>query len=137
MRTFFDSSAFAKRFVEEAGSGEVDRICGRTSALGLSVLCIPEILSALNRRKREKSLTARQYSLAKDRLLDDVHDAEVIQLTPPVIAAAASLLETNDLRAMDALHITCALEWEPDLFVSSDKAQLKAAKRSGLRTKQV
>jgi len=56
MKTFFDSSAFAKRVIEEEGSNEVDRICRNTSTLGLSIICIPEIISALNRRVREKKV---------------------------------------------------------------------------------
>jgi len=57
MKTLFDSSAFAKRYVEEVGSREVDALCVATSALALSVVCVPEIISALNRRLREKRLS--------------------------------------------------------------------------------
>ena len=40
------------------------------------------------------------------------------------------LLETNILRAMDALHVACALEWPVELFATADIRQLKAAKMS-------
>jgi predicted nucleic acid-binding protein len=46
-------------------------------------------------------------------------------------------LEDNALRAMDALHIACALEWRAELFVSSDKQQIMAAEKSGLITKLI
>jgi hypothetical protein len=39
----------------------------------------------------------------------------------------------NVLRAMDALHIACALEWKADLFITSDKKQLDAAMQAGLQ----
>jgi len=35
---------------------------------------------------------------------------------------------------MDAFHVACALEWSADLFVTSDKRQLIAAKNAGLLT---
>jgi predicted nucleic acid-binding protein len=38
---------------------------------------------------------------------------------------------------MDALHVASALEWGADLFASSDRRQLAAAKKAGLRTKLV
>jgi predicted nucleic acid-binding protein len=38
---------------------------------------------------------------------------------------------------MDALHIGCALEWEAELFVSSDKRQILAAKKAGLKVVSV
>jgi len=67
-------------------------------------------------------------------LLEDVHDATVIQLTSAVISHSVKLLEKNVLRAMDAFHVACALEWQADLFVTSDKKQLLAAKNAGLLT---
>jgi len=133
MRTCFDSSAFAKRSIEEAGSAKVESICSRATELGLSVLCVPEILSALNRRRREGNLTAAQYRQAKQRLIADVRDADIIQLTPSVIATSIEVLEAGPLRGMDALHIAGAIEWGAELFVSADKAQLKAAKKAGLK----
>ena len=48
MRLFLDSSAFAKRFVNEAGSQDVERLCSLADELALSVICVPEIVSALN-----------------------------------------------------------------------------------------
>jgi len=134
VKTLIDSSAFAKRYIEEAGSQAVDDICRRTTVLALSVLCVPEVVSALNRRVREKQLSRAAYVAAKSRLSADVADAVVIELTPDVISRAVFLLETNDLRAMDALHVACALEWGAERFVSADERQIRAASRSGLRT---
>lgn len=134
MKTFFDSSALAKRYVEEAGSQAVDDICERATTLALSVLCVPEIISALNRRLREKRLTRQNYSTAKSRLSMDVADAAVIDLTPEVVSRSILLLETNDLRTLDAIHVACALEWGAEEFVSADERQVKAARKSGLKT---
>lgn len=137
MKTFLDSSAFAKRFVEEAGSDKVEKTCAQASELGLSVICVPEIISALNRRLRERSLTDVQYETAKNQLLEDVRDADIINLAVNVLTSAINVLETNPVRAMDALHIACALEWGAEMFVSSDRKQIRAARRAGLRTHEV
>jgi len=137
VKTFFDASAFAKRYVEENGSQLVDDICQETSELSLSVICVPEIISALNRRIREKRLSRRDYATIKQRISDDVRDAVIINLTPEVIATSTTLLEDSPLRAMDALHVACALEWGAELFVSSDKQQITAAKKAGSQTKYV
>jgi predicted nucleic acid-binding protein len=59
--------------------------------------------------------------------LDDVRDATVLQITPSVVSGSVKLLEGNVLSALDALHVACALEWQVDLFVTSDKRQFKAA----------
>jgi len=137
VKTFFDASTFAKRYVEENGSQLVDDICQEASELSLSVICVPEIISALNRRIREKCLSHQDYVAVKQYLSDDIRDAVIINLTPEVIATSTSLLEASPLRAMDALHIACALESGADLFVSSDKRQITAARKAGLQTKYV
>ena len=137
MKVYLDSSSFAKRFIDEVGSDKVEAICAEATDLGLSVLCVPEIVSALNRRRRERTLTQGQYDISMRRLIEDVRDANIINLTTSVIASAITVLEASPVRTSDALHIACALEWEAELFASSDKRQLSAAKRAGLKTKAV
>lgn len=137
MQTFFDSSAFAKRYVEEPGSEAVDALCMGATELALSVVCIPEILSALNRRVRERNLSARQYRTAKEALFEDIRDAVIVTLTPDVLSTCTTILEASPVRAMAALHVACALRWGADVFVSADERQVAAAKKAGLRTKLV
>ncbi len=137
MKTFFDSSAFAKRYVEEIGSQLVDDICLNAKTVSLSVICAPEIISALNRRVREKSLSLQDYFTIKQHLSDDIRDAVIVNLLPEVIVTSTKLLEASPLRAMDALHVACALVWNAELFVSSDKQQITAAKKAGLKIRFV
>ena len=137
MKAYFDSSSFAKRFIDEEGSDRVETICAQATELGLSVICVPEIVSALNRRRREHTLTRGQYALAKRRLLQDVRNADIINLTASVIGSSITILEASSVRTLDAMHIACAIEWDADLFVSSDNRQLAAAKKAGLKTKTI
>ena len=137
MKTFFDSSGFAKRYVEESGSQVVDSLCQEATEVALSVLCVPEIVSALNRRVREGLLTPREYAEAKQYLSQDIRDAVIVNLVPQVVSTCTKILEASPVRAADALQIACALEWETELFVSADKKQISAAKKAGLHTKRV
>jgi len=137
VKTFFDSSAFAKRYVDEPGSEAVESLCAAATELALSIVCIPEIISALNRRVRERSLSASQYDAAKENLSADLRDAAIVNLTPYVISTCTTILEASPVRAMDALHIACAVQWGADLFVSADKRQVSAARKAGLRTRLV
>jgi uncharacterized protein len=95
MKLLVDSSAFAKRYVREVGSEKLDDILQNASELALCVILLPEIISGLNRRLREGALTGKNYQKAKKFLMDDVHDATVLQLTPAVISKAVKLLENN------------------------------------------
>jgi predicted nucleic acid-binding protein len=135
MRPFFDSSAFAKRFIEEQGSEEVEQICMDSQSIGLSSLCLPEIVSALNRRIRENSISKKDYLSIKQRLITEIEDIDIINVLPEIVSKTILLLEKNSLRTIDAIHISSAIMWEPDLFISADKRQIIAAKKSGLKTK--
>ena len=137
MKLLVDSSAFAKRYVFEDGSEIIDHLLQKASQLALCTILVPEIISGLNRRQREKFLSAQDYRKVKKQLMEDVHDAVVLQVTPAVISRTVKLLETNVLRAMDALHVACALEWQAELFATADKRQLKAAKNAGLLTEYI
>lgn len=132
MRVFFDSSAFVKRFVQEVGSEQADMACTAASALGLSVICVPEMLSALNRKVREGVLLQADYSELKQAIAQDIADAQIVNLGTDVLRHTVVLLEQNTLRSLDAMHIACALEWGAERFVSADKRQLKAAQNAGL-----
>lgn len=137
MKLSVDSSSFAKRYVQEIGSEDLERFLENASELAFSVVLVPEIISGLNRRLREHVLTLADYRAAKRQLLDDVSDATVLQITPSVVSRSVKLLENNALRAMDSLHVACALEWRADLFITSDKKQFTAARNSGLRVEYI
>ncbi|MCA1795199.1 MAG: type II toxin-antitoxin system VapC family toxin [Desulfobacteraceae bacterium] len=137
MKLICDSSAFAKRYVLEDGSEILDHLLQRASQLGLCTIVLPEIISGLNRRRREQLLSLDDYRTIKKNLIEDIHDAIVLQVTPSVISHSVNLLETNTLRAMDALHIACALEWQAELFATADRRQLTAAQNAGLLTEYI
>ena len=133
MKVFFDTSAFVKRYVEESGTERVIEICDQAERLVLCVICLPEMISTLNRLVREGKLQGGDYQKMRDLILKEIEDAEICYVTPEVVTQTIRCLENNTLRAMDALHLGCALVVEPDLFVSSDQRQIEAAKREGLK----
>src|SRR5215207_292841 len=93
VNVFFDSSALAKRYIEEKGSDQVQAILSSASTLAVSVICVPEIVSALCRRRRERKLSIEEYRNARASVISDIDDATVIGLTEEVIAQAVALLE--------------------------------------------
>jgi predicted nucleic acid-binding protein len=133
VRVFFDSSAFVKRYVGEAGTDEVLHWCDRASEIGLSAIALTEVISAFCRLRRKGSISDAQYRQLKALLLADIEDAAICDMTPAVLAQAISSLETNVLRGMDAIHIGSAVALKADVFVSADQRQRDAAARAGLR----
>lgn len=137
MKVFFDSSALAKRYIDEKGSDKVEEICRKTDTLTVSIICLSEIISALNRLRREKILNTNQYKKIKSALIKDLETADLYNISSRVIQLSIDLLERYTLRAMDSFHIGCAIIADVDLFVSADQRQLVAAKKAGLKIQRV
>lgn len=133
MRVFFDTSAFVKRYVSEAGTDSVLKWCDQATEIILSGIALPEIISAFCRLHREGIITDTQYRQLKTLLLADIEDAAICDLTPTVLRQAILSLEKNALRGMDAIHIGSAVALKADVFISADKRQLDAAASAGLR----
>jgi len=137
MRVFFDSSAFAKRYVSEEGTDAVVQWCDRAAEIALSGIALPELISAFCRLRRESKISEAQYQQLKDSLLADIEDAAICDLTPIVLAHSIASLERNTLRGMDAIHIGSAVAMQADLFVSADARQCAAAAAAGLQVAAV
>ena len=133
MRVFFDTSALAKRYVEEDGSEQVRALCAEADALGFSVLVLPELISTLCRLVREGRLSGRDYRSLKSAVHADLSDADLCDLSQEAFEKTLICLERHPLRAFDALHVGIALVYQPDLFVSADRRQVEAAGREGLK----
>ena len=133
MRVYFDSSAFAKRFINEAGTTEVLSWCERADEIALSIIAIPELISAFCRLQRDNRLLEPQYREIKRDLMEDIADAIVCDTTPSVIQHAVRVLEMTSLRGMDAIHIGAALACHADAFVSADRRQCSGAEAAGLQ----
>lgn len=137
MRVFFDSSAFVKRYVSEAGTEAVLAWSDRASEIDLSGIALPEIISAFCRLRREGKIDDTQYRQLKSLLLADIEDVAICDLTPEVLAQSIASLETNVLRGMDAIHIGSAVALKAEVFISADQRQREAAARAGLRVEAV
>jgi predicted nucleic acid-binding protein len=137
VKAYFDSSALVKRYVTEKGTDAVLAICGEADELGLSVIGYPEIISALCRLRREHKITGPQYLATKQVIARDLRDAVLCNVSESAVVQCILLLEENPLRALDAIHVAAALEWEADLFVSGDGNQIKAAKKAGLMVRTI
>lgn len=134
MRAYLDTSALTKRYIREQGSDLIDDLFLELDSVVVNSICLPEIISALSRLRREKSLNANEYNRCKRAAIEDVSLFEVCQLSSEVLRTTIDVLEHSELRAVDALHVACAIESKVSRFVSSDKKQLLTAKKFNLKT---
>jgi len=137
MRVYFDSSALAKKYIEEPGMDEVKDKCGQAEEVLVSGICLPEIVSAFCRLRREGRMPEAIYRRLRDELAMDLTQATVIDPGFEVLAEAVACLEKTALRTLDAIHAASARHAQCDLFVSADKRQCEFVRSLGMKAEWV
>ncbi|MGH9898913.1 MAG: type II toxin-antitoxin system VapC family toxin, partial [Pyrinomonadaceae bacterium] len=107
-----------------------------------SSLSLVEVYSVLNRRRRELSLSAVDYSQITSGFKNIcTAEYQIIEFLLPVSDRARLLLETYPLRAGDAIQLSSALianatlqqnQFSSLIFLASDARLVNAAKAEGL-----
>ena len=106
---FWDSSALTPLLVDEGDSEIRERQLQDDSVVLVWYGTPAEIESALNRRKREKSMTAESAAVARQRFAQLAETWIEVQATHTVRERAMRLLRVHPLRAADAFQLAAAL----------------------------
>lgn len=142
MWAYFDASALVKRYVNEPGRREVLRLLRRYEVVTSAIVPV-ELRSALRRRVAEGTLDDERVPEILERVATDRGFWALIDVSTDVLAAAETLVATQPLRALDAIHVASAqlfarrIAVPKLLFVSADARQTAAAAAVGMTTKRV
>jgi predicted nucleic acid-binding protein len=133
---YFDTSVLVKRYVEEEGAAQARARLRRHRFLSSAILPL-EAIAALRRRRAAGELAGHDHAAIVVRLRQERREWELVELTADVLARAERLAEEHDLRALDAVHVASALEFEAAIggripFVTADRRQRDAAEQLGL-----
>lgn len=141
---FCDASALVKRYASETGSAWIIRMTEPASGntVYLARITRVEVVSAITRRAGEGTLSATDGAAGIANLNDDfVRHYRVVEMTPPLIDRAVSLVQTYGLRAYDAVQLAALLEINDDratlglsgvTLISADRALNAAAIAEGV-----
>lgn len=134
---YLDSSALVKRYVEETGSAEVDRLVADAPHVATSRLAYPEILSALHRKARLRELTAKKLDDALSALEADWESLIILEFPDALRPLLRKAIRRHPIRGADAIHLVSAMwlrsELKSDLlFACSDTRLLDAARAEKL-----
>ncbi len=142
MRVFFDTSALVKLFVPEAGTDEMNAMLAQAGMeIWISALAPVEFHSMAWRRHREGQLDAVRVTALLDTLDEQLHEWQVVGLTPSVLQGARELLAAHAgqhaLRTLDALQLAsfgALLEDGPATFGCADSRLCAVAALRGHAT---
>jgi predicted nucleic acid-binding protein len=139
---YFDTSALAKRYIDEAGRHEALQLLRRHTFVASAVLPI-ELRGALKRRVAEGTIDAARVPAILSRVAADRAHWTLVEVGAEVLAAAETLVATRPLRTLDAIHVASAqlfasrMSLPALLFVSADRRQTEAAAEVGLTVRHI
>ena len=136
MRIFLDTSALAKRYVQEPGSGELSELLTSiTSEIFISTLAFVEFASAMGRKLRNKEIAKARVGEAIKELEEDWYKVFAkIPLEDILAEKAAAIALEHSLKGADAVHLASAQAIGVELFVASDNKLILVAKKMGINS---
>jgi len=134
---YIDTSALAKRYIDEAGSDDFDAFLGRWPRALISRLAVVELRCLLQRRQRAAQIDATYERAALADFADDIRSGffQVEPLADRHAVIAYDLigrLSGHPLRSLDALHLAVALSTGATVLASADRAMARAAGALGI-----
>jgi predicted nucleic acid-binding protein len=133
---YFDTSAFLKLVVEEAGSDQAIEIWRAAETPVSSVFLYPESRAALAQAERLARLSPARGRDARAEFEALFADVGLVAASADLLRRAGDLAETHALRGYDAVHLASALAIADDrtVMVTSDRHLRTAARDLGLAT---
>jgi predicted nucleic acid-binding protein len=110
---FFDSSALVKRHVNESGSRWVRSLTHVKAdhTIYLSRITTVEIVSAITRRQRGRSLSVAQGAAILGHFRRHLAQRyNILELTPSLLVDAMTMARKHGLRAYDAVQLAAVIE---------------------------
>ena len=140
MFLYLDTSALVKRYIEEAGSQDVDAVMRDAIGAGTSMITRTEVAAALARAVREGRLSEDGGQEAHQGFRDEWPDFGRVSVTDALAARAGDLAWRYALRGYDAVQLAAALLCQETfetlkervLFASFDERLREAAGEAGL-----
>ncbi len=140
---FLDTSAIVKRYCLEQGQSWVRSLCNpmQGHVLFISQAALVEVVTAFCRKAYLRDISITQRNEFIDAFRADCKDSYIIEpVTDDIYIAAGNLCRIYNLRAYDAVQLSCALntrkdaladQMSPPIFICADKRLVEFACAEG------
>lgn len=138
--SFLDTSALAKRYLDESKAEFVHQVMQQSEILLISDLAEIEMSSVIERAKRESRINSPLYRDLSAKMEKDLSQEpfRAIAISKDLLSLAKRLLRQRRLRVADSIQLASAITAQkgfgiPIHFLSFDHALTDAAKLEGLK----
>lgn len=137
MILYLDTSALAKKYIQEQGSDEVLSWMDDADLIGTAIVTRAEIAATLTRAVKASRLPKQGVNQTLEDFRSDWRHFHRVSIDEELIARADLLACDFGLRGYDAIHLACGVTWQsalelPVTFATFDIELATAAKKAGL-----
>lgn len=134
MKAFIDTSALVKKYIQENGSDNFDKILAGVNDVGVAPIYWLELNSAVARRLKDKSLTKSQAEFILQESRTDLNYFQIVVWNEQLENQSSTLIHTYRLKTLDSIQLACARLSECDMFITSDQTLASAARLEHIKT---
>ncbi|MCF6334829.1 MAG: type II toxin-antitoxin system VapC family toxin [Spirochaetales bacterium] len=127
MVIFMDTSALAKRYIEENGTEEVLGYFNELNRIILSSITPIEISSVFNRRLKEHSFSLEIFNKIITVWKEDQSVFSYTYFDSQLVESAIMIVQKESIKTLDAIQLASAYCSTIDKFITADKALFRAA----------
>ncbi|MCB1193471.1 MAG: type II toxin-antitoxin system VapC family toxin [Leptospiraceae bacterium] len=129
MRSFFDTSALIKKYIDEVGSDTVTKLVLESDEIVLSPITRMEFISALQRLINTGFLLRKDYEITIEEFQLDMTDFDFVEFNQTLELLVIELIKKYGLRSLDGIQLASAKIANPDRFITSDKKLYEASQK--------
>ena len=134
---YIDTSALAKRYIDETGSEDFDAFLAQWPRVLISRLTVVEFRCVLQRRRRAGEIDRAYERAAEDEFAKDIRSGyfEVEPLADRHAIIAHQFIDRlpgQALRTLDALHLAIAQGAGATVLATADRVMARAAQALGI-----
>lgn len=105
MTLYLDSSVLVKLYIDEPDSASMTALVHKARVVATSAIAYAEVRASFARRRRERLMTARELTRAREQLDADWRSLLIVGVDDALALQAGNLAETHGLRGADAVHL--------------------------------
>lgn len=137
MILYLDSSAIVKRYIQEAGSSELNSLIVESQGIGTNIISRAEVAAGIMRATRLSILLGEDALRALRAFRLEWESYQRLGVNEATVARADDLVINYDLRGYDAVHLASAHLWQEAVgeavtMVTFDQILQSAATETGL-----
>lgn len=127
MRAFIDTSSLFKKYVNEEGADTFDRLLQTVTEIIIAPITLLEINSIIERRLREKTLSAADAKWVEKEFMFDCNFYGVVAFNEKLNSECIRVIRKYQMKVLDGIQLSSAIIAKPDVFIASDKHLYKSA----------